>query len=137
SDYCYDIEMKHALEQHHTNNACVIPIILRPVDWKGAPFANLQALPTDAKPITTWSNQDEAFLDVTRGIRAAIEDLHTPPISRPSAVPSLWKVPYQRNPYFTGQETILNHLHNMLKANKTATLTQAQAISGLGGIGKT
>src|SRR5437660_849909 len=37
SDYCYDIEMKHALEQHYTNNVRVIPIILRPVDWRGAP----------------------------------------------------------------------------------------------------
>src|SRR5579859_2226552 len=58
SDYCYGIEMKQALEGHKVNEARVIPILLRPVDWQGAPFAHLQALPTNAKPITTWSNWD-------------------------------------------------------------------------------
>ncbi len=46
-----------------------------------------------------------------------------------------WNVPFQRNPYFTGREDILKELHNALKSDKTAAL--AQAISGLGGIGKT
>jgi TIR domain len=58
SDYCYGVEMKRALERHQAEEAHVVPILLRPVDWKGAPFAHLQSLPTDAKPITTWSNQD-------------------------------------------------------------------------------
>lgn len=49
SDYCYDIEMKRALERHKSKQARVIPIILRPVDWKGCPFEKLQALPTDAE----------------------------------------------------------------------------------------
>ena len=42
-----------------------------------------------------------------------------------------------RNPFFTGREDTLAHLHAALKSTKTASLTQAQAISGLGGIGKT
>src|SRR5437899_6650555 len=67
--------MQRALERHKANEARVIPIVLRPVDWKGAPFAHLQALPTNAKPITTWSNRDQAFVDVATGIRRAIEDL--------------------------------------------------------------
>ncbi len=46
-----------------------------------------------------------------------------------------WNVPFQRNPYFTGREDILKELHNALKSDKAAAL--AQAISGLGGIGKT
>src|SRR5450759_1667907 len=60
SDYCYGVEMQRALERHQANEARVIPILLRPVDRNDAPFAHLQALPTDARPITTWSNQDEA-----------------------------------------------------------------------------
>jgi hypothetical protein len=31
SDYCYSIEMKRAIERHECGEACVIPIILRPV----------------------------------------------------------------------------------------------------------
>ena len=75
SDYCYDVEMKRALERHERNEAIVIPIILRPVSWSGAPFAKLQALPKDAKPVTTWSNRDAAFLSITEGIRDAVSRL--------------------------------------------------------------
>ena len=46
-------------------------------------------------------------------------------------------MPYRRNPFFTGRENILNHLNAVLQNSKSAALTQAQAISGLGGIGKT
>jgi len=75
SDYCYDNEMKRAMERHEAGEARVIPVILRPVDWKGAPFAKLQALPKDAKAVTTWPNRDEAFANVAQGIRAAVEEL--------------------------------------------------------------
>ena len=75
SQYCYSREMMRALERHEDGNARVIPIILRPVYWENAPFSKLQVLPKDAKPITKWANQDEAFLDVVKGIRDAIEAL--------------------------------------------------------------
>ncbi len=41
------------------------------------------------------------------------------------------------NPYFTGREEILKNLHLHLTSGKQVALIQAQAISGLGGIGKT
>jgi hypothetical protein len=75
SDYCYDVELKRAMERHKLGEARVIPIILRPVDWAGTSFARLQALPKDAKPVTTWENQDEAFTDVAKGIRKAVGEL--------------------------------------------------------------
>ena len=49
----------------------------------------------------------------------------------------IWNIPYQRNPLFTGREDVLKKLSEALKAGKTAALAQPQAISGLGGIGKT
>lgn len=75
SDYCYEIEMKQALERHEAGEARVIPVILRPVDWKGAPFGKLQALPRDAKPVSIWEDPDEAWTDVARGIREMVEEL--------------------------------------------------------------
>ena len=75
SDYCMDKELSRAMERHELGNARVIPIILRPVDWEGLPFSKLQALPTDGIPITSWSNQDEAFLNVARGIRSVVEEI--------------------------------------------------------------
>ena len=79
SDYCYDIEMTRAMERHAAGEARVIPVILRPVDWKDAPFAKLQALPKDARPVTKWSNQDEAFTNITEGIRAVVKELNPNP----------------------------------------------------------
>src|SRR6266487_1942155 len=46
-------------------------------------------------------------------------------------------VPYARNPYFTGRDTILHDLHEALSKDSATALTQGHAISGLGGIGKT
>ena len=73
SDYCFDIEMKAALERHAAAKAVVIPIILRPVDWHATPFSGLQALPKNGKPVTTFDNLDIAFEQVATSIRAAIE----------------------------------------------------------------
>lgn len=75
SQYCYDVEMKRALERHHERSALVVPIILRAVSLKGTPFAKLQALPRDAKPVVTWPDRDSAFVDITDGLRNAIQDL--------------------------------------------------------------
>src|SRR5216683_4962209 len=44
SDFCYSIEMEQAIARHDADRARVIPIILRPTDWKGAPFEKLQVL---------------------------------------------------------------------------------------------
>jgi TIR domain len=75
SDYCFDIEMKNALERHAAGEALVIPVILRPVDWRATPFSKLQALPKDGKPVTTFENLDSALEQVAQGIRRAIERL--------------------------------------------------------------
>jgi hypothetical protein len=80
SDYCYAEEMRRALLRHERGLARVIPIIVRPVDWKGAPFASLKMLPKDGKAATSWSNRDEAFRDIAVGIRTAIEELLAAPI---------------------------------------------------------
>ncbi len=75
SDYCWDVEVKRAMERHESEQARVIPIILRPVDWHTAPFAKLQGLPKDAKAVTKWGNRDEAWYNIARGIREAVREL--------------------------------------------------------------
>jgi hypothetical protein len=75
SNYCYEKEMERAMERHEAKEARVIPIILRPCDWHDAPFGKLKALPKDAKPVTTWSNRDEAFLDIAQALRRVVADV--------------------------------------------------------------
>ncbi len=76
SNYCYDIEMKRAIERHELGEAVVIPIILRASHWANTPFSKLQSLPKDGKAITSWSNRDEAFANVVEGICRTIEQLN-------------------------------------------------------------
>lgn len=75
SKYCYGVEVKRAMERHERGEAIVVPVILRPVLWHGAPFGKLQALPTDGKPVTdsSWHSMDEAFLSVAEGIRKVVD----------------------------------------------------------------
>lgn len=71
SHYCYDVEMKRAMERHSKGDAIVIPVILRPCDWHPAPFGGLNATPPDGKPVTKWPDRDEAFLEVAKAVRGA------------------------------------------------------------------
>jgi O-acetyl-ADP-ribose deacetylase (regulator of RNase III) len=77
SDYCYDLEMDRAMRRHESREARVVPVILRQVMWDKAPFAKLQALPTDGKAVKTWESLDAAFDNVARGLRAAVESMHS------------------------------------------------------------
>jgi transcriptional regulator with XRE-family HTH domain/tetratricopeptide (TPR) repeat protein len=51
--------------------------------------------------------------------------------------PALWLVPYRRNPFFTGRDEILEHLHGLLAQDQPGAVAHAYALCGLGGIGKT
>jgi hypothetical protein len=88
SEYCYGVEVARALERHAAGEARVIPIILRPCDWKRAPFGKLLAAPTDGRPATKWPDRDDAFLDITNAIRAAAISMGDPVVAAPRAKPS-------------------------------------------------
>ena len=75
SDYCYNKEMQRALERHAKGEAKVIPIYMRPVHWKDAPFSTIQMLPKDALPVTRWPDIDDAFYDTVLGIEQVIKQL--------------------------------------------------------------
>jgi hypothetical protein len=93
SHYCYSIEMKRALERQASGECKVVPIILRACDWSHSPLGGLLAIPRDAKPITSWTNPDEAYTDVVRHIRALLQagSEKSSPLARPgsAAQPSL------------------------------------------------
>src|SRR6266567_3242893 len=67
------------------------------------------------------------------------------PGTSPSEEIALWTVPYARNPYFTGRHDLLDQLMQQFSPQEAgqptslrqAALTQAQAIKGMGGVGKT
>ena len=77
SDFCWQKEMKRALERHQTGEAQVIPVIIRKVDWTQAEFAKLQALPKEGKAVTLWPDRDSAWTNVAEGIRRVAEEIRS------------------------------------------------------------
>jgi tetratricopeptide (TPR) repeat protein len=134
SDYCNDVEVAHAMERHNAGEARVIPVILRPVDWKGASFSKLQALPTDVQPITSWDNLDEAFLDVTKGIRKAIEELSGPSASVPT-IPDIPRPP--KVGFVSRRDRDGRNVVERLREELAPQKNQLVALWGAGGVGKT
>ena len=86
SNYCYDIEMKRAMERHEAREAIVIPVILRACDWHHAPFGMLNAAPLDGRPITQWADIDEALLQVAKAVREAAARLNKASPSQANAI---------------------------------------------------
>ncbi len=83
SDYCFEIEMKRALERHEKKEARVIPVIIRDVNWSKAPFAKLQGLPKDGKSVDQWKNKDSAWRSVADGIEKVAKELRKKKKARP------------------------------------------------------
>lgn len=137
SDACYTTEMSRALARHEARETTVVPVLLRPIDgWQNTPIGHLAALPSNGLPVTEWADTHAAWASVTRGIRSVLQDGKRPSARPPSpAFPSIWNIPYPRNPFFTGRNELLSRLSTALKTGQATALSQA--ISGLGGIGKT
>ena len=68
-------EVQRALKRQEAGDVRVIPIIVRPVSWRGTQLDKLQPLPTGGKPITSWTNLDVAFLDIAQGVRKVVTEL--------------------------------------------------------------
>lgn len=74
SDACYK-KMETALARHNKEEALVIPIILRKVDLRKAPFNKLLMLPKNKKPINQWPDKDEACFHVKKEIDRTIDTI--------------------------------------------------------------
>ena len=68
-------EIKRALERHDNDEARVIPVLLRDCIWEDEKFSELMILPSNQRPVTLWSNRDQALKNVAVDIRKAIIDL--------------------------------------------------------------
>ena len=75
SDFCYNTEMKRAMERQAKGDARVIPVIVKDCNWPNAPFGDLQALPKNGKAVETWDNKDTAWRNVSEGIEKVIHSL--------------------------------------------------------------
>ena len=86
SDYCVNVEVETALRMHKASEAQLIPIVVRSVEWSDSPLSVLQGLPKDARPVSLWEDQDEAWVDVIRGIKTLIQEFEPVKTKAPSIV---------------------------------------------------
>lgn len=75
SDRHVNEELVVALRRQERGDVVVIPIVIRPTDWKHLPIGKLRALPSSELAITQWPDHDLAWLDVRRGIQSVVESL--------------------------------------------------------------
>lgn len=74
SEFIYKHEVPAALQRSQADSAVkVVPVIVRPCNWSLEAYARFQALPANAKPISSWDDPDEAFLDVVQGLAKMLE----------------------------------------------------------------
>ena len=143
SDYCWGLEMKAALDNYKQGRSHLLPILLRPCDWRSTPLGDLRVLPHGAKPISQWGNTATALTDVVTELRNVLSHNPLPQIARseksgstelPSVQPSIWNLPYSRDAGFVGRKEELAQLHEKLR--RADTLGRPVIVTGLGGVGK-
>src|SRR5437868_441374 len=131
--------------------AFLLPVRVRPCQVEGllAPLVYIDLVDLDEATArekllagASWQDQDQPRRAKPAGAPdfpglGKVQHTVAEPQSFPGGFPPLWHMPFRRNPFFTGREELLKHLRDNLTTSQAAALVQAQAISGLGGIGKT
>jgi tetratricopeptide (TPR) repeat protein len=90
--------------------------------------------------VRSRNSHEQSLQELAHG---SMHNGHSSPLLPPletlpgSSLPRFWNVPYQRNPYFTGREDVLTHLHDLLTRKQIVVAIAQHALCGLGGIGKT
>ena len=77
SDVC-NVVMRQALKLSLNDTGTVVPILLRPVVLENVPFAHLQYLPRNGRFITSWTNRDEAFVEIIEALMALFDQTSPP-----------------------------------------------------------
>lgn len=75
SDYIDSVEMNSARERYAKGEVIIIPVIIRHCDFSSLELSRFQAAPSGGKPISSWNDHDEAYVDVINGMKRVIERL--------------------------------------------------------------
>jgi hypothetical protein len=76
SDFCYQDDLKLALEKQENKKAIVLPILVKMTPfWKELTIGKLDYLPIDGKAISQWKNEEEVLFDITKYIKKVIKKI--------------------------------------------------------------
>ena len=76
SDFIWDKELDAAMKRHEAGTARVVPIILRKCDWNRLPYAKLQALPRNGRPVLDYASRDDAFTEIAEGVARLLDSIN-------------------------------------------------------------
>ena len=122
------LQLVPSLFSHNPESSQTSPVIIQIPQNQPAPIVLL--------PSRKFVHNDEDFLenaDSLSEIQYSMLEL----FDHHKASSAIYNVPYQRNPFFTARESVLKDLYNAFRTGPVGALRQTQAITGLGGIGKT
>lgn len=122
SDFCMDQEFESALKRNESRPVRVIPIILSQSSWdRNECLARLQALPTGAKPIESWTSKAEAYYNIEQGLRQVALEVRNR--KNTAVLSGVSKVQAQQSEFMNALRLILpvvipaecrSHLQNLL-----------------------
>ena len=75
SQYIWDKELATAMKRHEEGTAHVIPIIIKNCLWQEMPFAKLQALPKNAKPVAAYDLAEDAYTEIAVAINKLVNSM--------------------------------------------------------------
>lgn len=91
SDYCFGIEVEKALALQKQHKVEIVPVLIKPCLYDESRFSQLQIIPRDARPVTSWPSKDDAFNAVAIEIRKVVDDI----IKRRTEQPIETNAPYK------------------------------------------
>ena len=77
SYYCFEVELMRALKRKVRSEVCVIPMIVRPCDWKSTQLKDYTAMPNDGEPVSLHKDTDSVLLECACSIKNTAKHLKT------------------------------------------------------------
>jgi AAA+ ATPase superfamily predicted ATPase len=89
SNFVVTVEMPKALERANSGQILLVPVVVRPVEWRSTSLAEFQALPRNLTPVSKWDDRDDAYKEIAAGLREAIEEYRRRRLEEPIPVEPL------------------------------------------------
>lgn len=141
SEYVNRVEITRAMERHKRGELVIIPILIRSSHFKESRFKTFQALPSDLKPVSNWDDRDNAWLNVTQGLKRVIQSIQKKSTTTPSKTTATTTTSPSNQNQISGDGITVQNINSQgdtnINTNQNATTQQnspgtlADAISSL------
>jgi len=131
------VTMQSSMLQHGVFTHCLLRACEQPPTEEG--WLTISQIHTFISHEISWFAKDRPtqIQSWSVSVNPNLPLLRNPVYPELCPLPPLWNVPFQRNPFFTGQYDVLSRLASILQNEQKTALMQPYALDGLGGIGKT